>query len=446
MSPNTSEQFVLSRFFRESFLPCQEPEIVTHLRKSSISAPAQEKVGLSGDISVIPLNRGYFLCTRDVILTVDTIAALHQLDGSHSFGELIAEPGMESALQQLHYYGLLSFGSNRGRLRTVPIGPEYRAKYSGGDFVIFPMVPITVELYTTDICNFSCIHCAKDASPSGKPGTSGELTTEELLGIIDECGRIGVVNLQLTGGEPLTNPDFFKLVRKAKEGGIFHLMTSTNGWLVDDKIARELSHSFDNIQVSVHGASSSTHDHIVSRPGAWERARRAVRLLKEHNIKVNINFTVMRENAADVKEMPDIAREWGADSLRFLRLVPQGRSCTLGRWTEQEVAQMGSEIKRMCHDLGPDLELDAGGFPALRPVQNDATVYGCDAGKTLMSIESTGGIRSFGCLGGDYLGQVREQSLLDIWHSPPFIELRKQSDCKDCNYRSICWGPCLINY
>jgi len=432
-------------YSHESCSPCQLSEIVFHVRRRSLEASPQDKVGLKKDILAIPLSRGFLLCDKDLVLIADTLDALLQLDGTHSFGELVGEPETESALEQLHYYGILSFGTNEGKLRVAQVKTEYLAKYASGNFVTFSMVPLTVELYITNTCNFNCIHCIKNSGPgSNRVYKESELSTAELLNIIDECGQLGVANLQFMGGEPLAHPDFFELLSRAKESGIPYLRTSTNGWLIDNVVARELSKYFDSIQISVHGASSYTHDRIVGKQGAWEQARRATKLLKENNVKVNISFTVMRENASDIGKMYDMVEEWGAASLRFLRLITQGRGCLLSGWTDEEVTKIGDGIRRMYQKLGSRLELDAGGFPPLRPVKNDASFYGCDAGKTLICIESNGGIRACGGLCGDYLGQIRECSILDVWHSPKFIDMRKQPDCPDCSYREICWGPCQV--
>lgn len=434
----------LSEYSHESCAPCELDEIVTHVKRRRIDANPQDKAGLAKDIFVVPLNNGFFLCSKDLVILTNTLDPILQLDGTRSLGDLVSNSGMESALQQLNYYGLLSFGSNEGQIRMIDIPQQYWEQYKNGKFVTFSMVPLTVELYITNFCNFSCIHCIKGSNPSSGIGDRGELTSEEIMNVISECGKIGVPNLQFMGGEPLAHPDFLKFLQYARDSGIHYLRTSTNAWLIDDSMARDLSKYFDSIQISLHGSSSSTHDYIVGRGGAWEQARRACRFFRENNVVVNLSFTVMRENAYEIRNMPLLAKEWGANSLRFLRLITQGRGCLLKGWNEEEVGELGSMIRQIYSDLGSSLELDAGGFPPLRSVRNDATFYGCDAGKTLMCIESSGGIKACGGLEGGYLGHIRNNSLLDIWHSQQFIDMRRQPDCKDCNYRQICWGPCKV--
>ena len=441
----SGEDLVLTAYSSESCLPCELSEIVTHVHKRHVVASIEDKVGLSKNIRAIPLNKGYMLYSKDNVFVANTLKPFLKIDGTHTLGELITSQEMKSHLQQLHYYNLLSFGSNEGQPTIIDIHPKYTKEYQKGDFVPFALIPLTVELDITNSCNLTCIHCSRDSKPSNKVYSGDELSKEGLFGIIDECGRIGVPEVLLMGGEPLVHPEFFNLVRYAKEKGILHVRTSTNGWLIDEGTARELSNYMDNIQISIHGASNSTHDYIVGKKGAWDRAKKAVKILKEHNLKVNISFTVMRENVADIKKMPHLVKEWGADSLRFLRLIGQGRGGLLKGWTEEEVTKIGDEIKSIHDGLACNLELEAGGFASLVPLKNDASFYGCAAGKTLLCILSNGDVKPCGSMGDDWIvGQIREKELLDIWHSSELLSMRRQMNCDDCAYRPICWGPCRV--
>jgi radical SAM protein with 4Fe4S-binding SPASM domain len=436
------KSLVLTAYSHESFLPCELKEVVFHVKKKEMTS-RNEKVGLKKDINVLPLNRGYLLHTKELVLVTNTLQPFYQINGKYTVNELGSTAEMESFLQQLHYYDLLSFGFNNGQLLVKDIPEKYRELYNKeGDFVTFPLVPITVELDLTNACNFACIHCSRDSKPKVKINSKEELSINDHERIIDECAQIGVLELLLMGGEPLYYPDFFKLVKYAKEKGIRDVRTSTNGWFIDNDTAEELSKYFDNIQVSVHGASSSTHDYIVGRKGSWEQAKRAVQTLKKYNLKVNVSFTVIRENVSEIHKMPYLVKEWGADSLRFIRLNRQGRGRLLKGWAEEEITQIGNEIKKIYENLPHGLELDAGGFPSLRPIRNDAYLYGCSAGKTLLSIAFDGRVRICGSL-DEYVGNVREKSILDIWHSPELIKMRRQLGCH-CNYRPICYGPCLV--
>jgi len=442
---------MLQGYSSESCLPCELSDIVSHVHRRHIVAPMDATVGLNKSIRAIPLNReGYILycrgdTSRDNVLVASTLEAFLKVDGTHTLGELLALHGMQSDLEELHYYDLLSFGANKGRLRVVDIPSQYSERYRNDDLVPFALVPLTLELDITNSCNLACIHCSRSAKPTDRVYSGNDLSREELFSIVDECGRVGIPELLLMGGEPLLHPEFFDLVRYAKTNGILYVRASTNGWFIDRDIARELSKHMDNIQISIHGACSSTHDRIVGKEDSWNRAKQAVKVLKENNLRVNVSCTVMRENAPEIGRMPRLVKEWGADSLRFLRLIPEGRGRLLEGWTEQEVDSIGGRIKAIREDPGCTIELEAGGFPSLSPLRDDAFFYGCGAGKTLLCVLSNGGVKPCGSMSDDWvMSQIREEHLLDIWHSPEFNVMRMRMDCVDCTYGSVCWGPCRV--
>ena len=362
---------LLADYSHESCLPCQLNEIVVRVKKRSLEFHLADNVGLSKDITIVSLYRGFLLFCKDLVVQSDSIDLLYRLDGTCNVAELTTQAGNQSALEQLNYYGLLSFGTNNGRLNLITVKPQHAAKYTESDFSIFSFVPLTVELCVTNTCNLECMHCIKNSGPKGNDGS--ELTNDELKAIIQDCGQSGIINLLFMGGEPLTYPHFFDLLEHAKRNGILHLRTSSNGWLINRETANELSKYFDNIQISVHGATGDTHDRIVGKKGAWEQARKATEYLRENNVRVNISFTVMKENATDIREMYDMVQEWGGNSLRFLRLINEGRGCNLNKWSDKEVIEIGAEIRQMREKGESNVELDAGGFPALSRIKNDAT-------------------------------------------------------------------------
>jgi len=152
---------------------------------------------------------------------------------------------------------------------------------------------------------------------------------------------------------------------------------------------------------------------------------------------------VMRENLDDMHRMPDLVKQNGGDSLRFLCLNDQeGRARLLDGWSIEDIFEIGKQLRTIYESRPIGLEMEAGGFPPLRPIQNDASSYGCPGGRTLLSVAPDGRVRICGSVGND-VGDVVKRSVLDIWHSPRLVEMRRQSEC-DCNYRSICYGTCQV--
>ena len=107
---------------------------------------------------------------------------------------------------------------------------------------------------TTD-CNERCKHCGSrcgEPKASAKTGeiqegagaceTAKPLTTDEYKQILDQIKAdfdISKLNLCITGGEPLLNPDFFEIMSYAHDLGFMWGMT-TNGTMIDEECVRKL--------------------------------------------------------------------------------------------------------------------------------------------------------------------------------------------------------------
>lgn len=423
----------LSIFSRDSRLPCGLEEIVTEIERKKVSFSLNDKIGLTEDVLVIPFNIGFLLCTQRGIFYVDEIDTLKALSTGCDFSKFES-----SRVEQLFQHGLVSMYSGK-RFKEVKVPELHWSKYHNDSFVLFSMVPLAVELNITNVCNFYCIHCSKN---SGADHKSEELPTEQVISVIDECLQVGIPELRFMGGEPLAHPGFFRFIQYARENGIFQLKLSTNAWLITAEKAKQLTKYFDSIQISVHGASPEMHDSVVKKEGAWKQAKRATKLLNENGVKVNIGFSVMRKNADDLSKMFQLAMDWDADSLGFLCLIPQGRGSNLTEWTKNEIFKIGDRIRELKAVSEFSLNLDVAGFPPIDVLKNNNTVYGCEAGKALMAVDPNGKVKSCGILDNSSGFRIGERPLLEIWHSSYFVALRKQLSCNDCNYGSICWGPC----
>ena len=81
----------------------------------------------------------------------------------------------------------------------------------------------------------------------------------------------------------------------------------------------------------------------------------------------------------------------------------------------------------------------------LAPVWN-----GCQAGITVASILSDGGVKGCLSLPNDYVeGNIREKKFTDIWNSPDFASYNRnfqikdlKNSCKDCKFCKRCKGGC----
>lgn len=118
-------------------------------------------------------------------------------------------------------------------------------KYQTGKNAIFQLlkakvsgkrIPARVFLQLTKYCNMKCRHCwAYQQDYQDDIRDAKELTTKEMLELINLLYDRGTRWINFLGGEPLLRKDLGIILDHARKKGIYCEM-STNGLLVDQKI------------------------------------------------------------------------------------------------------------------------------------------------------------------------------------------------------------------
>ena len=90
--------------------------------------------------------------------------------------------------------------------------------------------PNTVTLAITNRCNLSCRHCCPGSGPDENAPV---VPTTQVLRLIDDVVALGTEKLVITGGEPLTHPDWFNILTHAcTRPGIDEVRLQTNAILI----------------------------------------------------------------------------------------------------------------------------------------------------------------------------------------------------------------------
>ena len=83
---------------------------------------------------------------------------------------------------------------------------------------------------------------------------------------------IGVSEIILSGGEPLTRTDIFDIVELLKTNN-FNLDICTNAYCLNQNIAKKLSEYFREISVSLDSFQESVHNSLRLKKDAYQRKR-----------------------------------------------------------------------------------------------------------------------------------------------------------------------------
>ncbi len=181
--------------------------------------------------------------------------------------------------------------------------------------------PMTISIEPTTACNLRCPEC-----PSGLRSftrDTGNMKDDFYRNFLDALHRKITWLIFYFQGEPYIHPKFLDMVRYAHRKGIYTI-TSTNGHFLHPENARRTVESgLDRILISIDGATQKVYEQY-RREGhletVLEGARNLVQAKREaHSATPHIVFQmlVVRPNEHQIAEVKRLAREIGVDEVKL---------------------------------------------------------------------------------------------------------------------------------
>jgi pyrroloquinoline quinone biosynthesis protein E len=164
---------------------------------------------------------------------------------------------------------------------------------------------------------YACpLHCAYCSNPLTLDDYRDELTTEEWQRVLAEAAELGVLQLHLSGGEPMQRHDIVDLVQCANQLGMYtNLITSGLGF--SPRRAEQLRDAgLDHVQVSIQADERALSDQIAGTP-SFERKHGAARLVKQLGWPLTLNVVLHRQNIDRIAGILDMAAAMEADRIEL---------------------------------------------------------------------------------------------------------------------------------
>jgi radical SAM protein with 4Fe4S-binding SPASM domain len=294
--------------------------------------------------------------------------------------------------------------------------------------------PLAVHLEIIAACNLRCTHCF-----AGELPRKTELSLAQMDRLFAELASLGSFRLGLTGGEPLLRKDLLDIVDAATSHGL-HPCLTTNGLLIDERIARELGkREWVWLNVSLEGATATSNDRVRGL-GTFTEVKRRLRILAEH-ARFTIAFTITSANAEEVEACAALARELGAHTAVFRPLYPVG------------VAREHPELMPSFSQYTDALARLAGDLHAIDPfspqhrANQQARTYqnlGCGAANLVASISASGDVNPCSFLGSEFDGgNLHERSFAEIWSASQVFERLRRTSGSACGFQGGCRARAL---
>jgi radical SAM protein with 4Fe4S-binding SPASM domain len=314
--------------------------------------------------------------------------------------------------------------------------------------------PFLISWNITKRCNLKCSHCYLDADTLTRSDPN-ELETGDAKKIIDQIASVNTQTiLILTGGEPFLREDLFDLVYHASQRELM-VVLGTNGTLIDDNIAKEMDRTgIFGVGISLDSSGPKFHDSFRGFPGAWHKTIKGIEICRKHDLPLQIQATVTKDNYKDMPNIMKMAHELGAKVFNLFFIVCTGRGQdvtditpsqyeeTLRMLVDSQGKYEGMMVRARC---APHFKRVAYQKNPESPVTKVKGYLGggCLAGSHYCRITPDGKITACPYL-PTAVGDTKKESFTDIWKdNETFDRLRKMElhgKCSTCEYELICGG------
>ncbi|MCX8205267.1 MAG: radical SAM protein [Candidatus Nezhaarchaeota archaeon] len=164
-------------------------------------------------------------------------------------------------------------------------------------------VPNALIFYVTFRCNLRCLHCNIQQLQFKE-----EISFAGVKDLFHELRSLGVREIRYSGGEPLLRKDLADILKMGKELG-FRQYISTNGTLINRRVAKLLASTCDGVDVSIDGLKQNDR---IRGLGSFERALSAIKLLNHYRQGLaSIAFTLMKLNFMELPALCQLAEHLG---------------------------------------------------------------------------------------------------------------------------------------
>lgn len=287
--------------------------------------------------------------------------------------------------------------------------------------------PELLDVSITNYCERYCNFCYRASSETGK-----HISLADYQHILCQAKDAGVFQIALGGGNPNQHPQFADILRITSEAGIIPSYT-TNGDGLTAEILEATKQYCGAMALSVYPPFNILEE-LINR-------------IANYGIRLNLHIilsSIMIEKATEWMLNPPVWMEY-INALIFLNYKPINRKYSYGRASDTQLQQFFEAVKVTRIKIG----FDSCSISGILKWLDSPKVFleTCEAAKFSAFISEE--LFMYPCsfmINTEMRGDLRKESLLDIWrNNVHFIAMRQsrlRDSCRDCCLKADCKGGC----
>src|SRR3954469_16810619 len=313
-----------------------------------------------------------------------------------------------------------------------------------------PPRPYTLVAELSYRCPLRCPYCSNPLD-IGADRYRAELEGEHWMRVFHEARALGVLQLALTGGEPMLRRDLDELVAAGCDAGLYSTLVTGATLFTRERAERLKEAGLDHVQVSIQSPDPAENDRIAGNR-SFEKKIEAARAARELGFPLTINCVLHRQNLDRIEEILRLTEELDAQRLELANTQYYGWAGVNQQAlspTREQLEAGEAAVKRFRKRVGPritvlwvlpDYHEDLpkpcmGGWARTTMViAPNGDALPCQAATTIPDLE---------------IPNVRDRPLDWIWHeSDAFTRFRgtewMQEPCRSCplGRQEEDWGGC----
>lgn len=171
------------------------------------------------------------------------------------------------------------------------------------------------------------LHCPYCSNPLELVLSKAELSTQDWLRVISEARQLGVLQLGLSGGEPLVRRDLEEIAAHAHREGLYTTLVTSAIGLTHERLERLVDAGLEHVQISFQDSEKEGAERIAGTR-SWDAKQQAAAWVKEHDLAFSVNVVLHRANLDHLEQIIDMAGDLGADRVELANTQYYGWAVT----------------------------------------------------------------------------------------------------------------------
>jgi pyrroloquinoline quinone biosynthesis protein E len=313
-----------------------------------------------------------------------------------------------------------------------------------------PAKPFTLIAELSYQCPLHCPYCSNPLDIGGDKYRH-ELDTTDWIRTLHEARGLGVLQLALTGGEPMLRRDLDDLCAAARDAGLYSSLITAGTLFTPARAEALKTAGLDHVQISIQSPDPEENDRIAGNR-SFEKKIAAARAARELDFPLTINCVLHRQNLDRVEDLLDLTLELGAQRLELANTQYYGWAVVNQQALTPSLEQLRrgeKAVARFRERVGPKVDV-LWVLPDIYEEEPKPCMGGW--GRTAIVVAPNGDVlpcQAASTIPGLEFANVREHPLEWIWNeSDAFTRFRgtswMQEPCRSCplGRQEVDWGGC----